>query len=110
MFAFCNNKILFETFYMIYKEKKGKHIGMLNLSNLEQFIIINNRIVSQNATELLQDEKIMSMLKECYPDATMEDYEYYLNNESDFRLFLGNCLQICRPVFGMNYKELYSAR
>ena len=53
MFAFCNKKTLFETFYMIYKEKKGKHIEMLNLANLEQFIIVNNNIImSPNDTEI----------------------------------------------------------
>ena len=62
MFAFCNNKILFETFYMIYKEKKGKHVGMLNLSNLEQFIIINNRLSSQNATEMSNNIIIKEIL------------------------------------------------
>ena len=44
MFAFCNNKLLFETFYLIYKEKKGKNINMMNLKSIEQFIIINNKI------------------------------------------------------------------
>ena len=62
MFAFCNNKILFETFYMIYKEKKGKHIGMLNLSNLEQFIIINNKLVSSGATEISNNIGIKEIL------------------------------------------------
>ena len=51
-FAFCNNKILFETFYLIYKEKKGKHIGMLNLINLEQFILVNNDLLFQNDGEI----------------------------------------------------------
>ena len=51
-FAFCNNKVLFETFYMIYKEKKGKHVGMLNLVNLEQFIVINNNLIIQNNEEI----------------------------------------------------------
>ncbi len=43
MFAFCNNKILFESFYLIYKEKKGKHAGMINLQSIEQFIYVNNK-------------------------------------------------------------------
>ena len=62
MFAFCNNKILFETFYMIYKEKRGSHNGMLKLSNLEQFIIINNNLINQKTNELLSEENIISIL------------------------------------------------
>ena len=52
MFAFCNNKILFEAFFMIYKEKKGKYLGMLNLANLEQFIFVNNNLINQNDDEI----------------------------------------------------------
>ena len=62
MFAFSNNKILFETFYMIYKEKKGKHNGMLKLSNFEQFIIINNNIITQEKNEPINDENIIGIL------------------------------------------------
>ena len=58
LFAFCNNKLLFEAFYMNYKEKKGKHAGMLNLANLEQFIIINNRLVSPSETEISNNKNI----------------------------------------------------
>ena len=45
MFAFCNNKFLFESFYLIYKEKKGKHAGMINLQSIEQFICVNNKLL-----------------------------------------------------------------
>ena len=44
MFAFCNNKFLFESFYLIYKEKRGKHINNICLKSIEQFILINNKI------------------------------------------------------------------
>ena len=43
---------------MNYKEKKGKHAGMLNLANLEQFIIINNRLVSPSETEISNNKNI----------------------------------------------------
>ena len=46
MFAFCNNKFLFESFFLIYKEKIGKHINKINLKSIEQFIVVNNRINS----------------------------------------------------------------
>ena len=42
MFAFVNDKFLFEDFYNIYKEKKGKYIGMLKLHSFQQFIFYNN--------------------------------------------------------------------
>jgi len=32
-----------------------------------------------NAGELLQDGVVLGMLKECFPDASMEDYQLYLN-------------------------------
>ena len=58
MFAFCNNKILFETFFMIYKEKKGKHVGMLKLTNLEQFVIINNNLNTEENNEISNKKNI----------------------------------------------------
>ena len=42
MFAFCNDKYLFESFYLIYREKKGKYKNMLNLNSLLLFICTNN--------------------------------------------------------------------
>ena len=48
MFAFCNNKYLFESFYLIYKEKKGKNMNMINLQTIEQFIIVNNKDLMEN--------------------------------------------------------------
>ena len=42
MYAFVNDKFLFEDFYNIYKEKKGKYINMLNLFSFQQFIFYNN--------------------------------------------------------------------
>ena len=51
MFAFCNNKFLFESFYLIYKEKIGKHIDMINLNSIEQFILINNKNILNNKNE-----------------------------------------------------------
>ena len=33
----------------------------------------------ENANELLQDPIILDMLRSAYPDASMEDYQYYLN-------------------------------
>lgn len=41
-FAFVNDHVLFETFYMIYKEKKGEHKDLLNLRTFYNFIICNN--------------------------------------------------------------------
>ena len=48
LYDFCNNKILFETFFMKYKEKKGKNINKLNLISFEQFILINNNIIEND--------------------------------------------------------------
>ena len=42
MYAFANDKFLFEDFYKLYKEKKGKYIGMLKLHSFQQFIFYNN--------------------------------------------------------------------
>ena len=42
MYAFVNDKFLFEDFYSLYKEKKGKYIGMLKLHSFQQFIFYNN--------------------------------------------------------------------
>ena len=42
MYAFVNDKFLFEDFYNIYKEKKGKYVGMLNMHSFQQFIFYNN--------------------------------------------------------------------
>ena len=42
MFAFVNDKFLFEDFYEIYKERKGKYAGMLSIYSLQQFIFYNN--------------------------------------------------------------------
>ena len=42
MFAFCNDKFLFENFYNIYCEKKGNNKNKLNLNSLLLFIYSNN--------------------------------------------------------------------
>ena len=42
MFAFVNDKFLFEEFFNTYKEKKGEHQNMLKLHSLQQFILYNN--------------------------------------------------------------------
>ena len=42
MFAFCNDKFLFETFYLIYCEKKGRNKNKLNLNSMLLFIATNN--------------------------------------------------------------------
>ena len=42
MYAFVNDKFLFEDFYNIYKEKKGKYNGMLKLHSFQQYIFYNN--------------------------------------------------------------------
>ena len=42
MFAFCNDKFLFESFYTVYQEKKGKYINKLSLNSLLLFIYSNN--------------------------------------------------------------------
>ena len=42
MFAFCNDKFLFESFYLIYREKKGKYKNKLNLNSMLLFIYSNN--------------------------------------------------------------------
>ena len=61
MFAFCNHKLLFETFYLIYKEKKGKNINMMNLRSIEQFIIINNKL-ELNKFEIQSNRTIKDIL------------------------------------------------
>ena len=38
MYAFVNDKFLFEDFYEIYKEKKGKYAGMLKMHSFLQFL------------------------------------------------------------------------
>ena len=62
MFAFCNNKFLFESFYLIYKEKKGKHLDMINLKSIEQFIIINNKDIINEKTDRKEERNIMDIL------------------------------------------------
>ena len=42
MFAFCNDKFLFESFYLVYCEKKGKQKNKLNLNSMLLFICTNN--------------------------------------------------------------------
>ena len=42
MFAFVNDKFLFEDFYNTYKEKKGEHQNMMKLHSLQLFILYNN--------------------------------------------------------------------
>ena len=42
MFAFVNDKYLFEDFYNTYKEKKGEHQNMLKLHSFQLFILYNN--------------------------------------------------------------------
>ena len=42
MFAFCNDKYMFENFYLIYSEKKGKNKSKLNLKSMQLFIYSNN--------------------------------------------------------------------
>ena len=42
MFAFCNDKYLFENFYNVYSEKKGKYKNKLNLNSFLLFIYGNN--------------------------------------------------------------------
>ena len=42
MFAFCNDKYMFEAFYLIYSEKKGKYKYKLNLKSMILFIYSNN--------------------------------------------------------------------
>jgi hypothetical protein len=42
MFAFVNDKFLFEDFYNTYKEKKGDHQNMVKLYSLQLFILYNN--------------------------------------------------------------------
>ena len=42
MFAFCNDKFLFESFYSVYQEKKGKYKNKLNLNSFLLFIYSNN--------------------------------------------------------------------
>ena len=42
MFAFCNDKYLFESFFLIYCEKKGKYKNKLSLNSLLLFIYTNN--------------------------------------------------------------------
>ena len=42
MFAFVNDKFLFENFYYIFKEKHGKYSNMMNLNQIVKFIQMNN--------------------------------------------------------------------
>ena len=42
MYGFVNDKFLFEDFYEIYKEKKGKYAGMLKMHSFLQFLFYNN--------------------------------------------------------------------
>ena len=42
MFAFVNDKYLFEDFYNSYKEKKGEHQNLVKLHSLQLFILYNN--------------------------------------------------------------------
>ena len=42
MFAFCNDNYLFESFYLIYCEKKGIYKNKLNLNSMLLFIYTNN--------------------------------------------------------------------
>ena len=42
MFAFANDKFLFENFYCIFREKKGKWANMINLSQFVKFLQMNN--------------------------------------------------------------------
>ena len=42
MFAFANDKFLFENFYNIFREKKGKWANMINLNQFIKFIQMNN--------------------------------------------------------------------
>ena len=42
MFAFVNDKFLFNDFYTIYKEKEEQYRNMLKLHSLHQFILYNN--------------------------------------------------------------------
>ena len=42
MFAFANDKFLFDYFYHIYKEKHGKYANMMNLNQIVKFIQMNN--------------------------------------------------------------------
>ena len=64
MFAFCNNKILFESFYLIYKEKKGKHLNMISLKSIEQFILVNNKInIEMTIKKDLSERNIKDILK-----------------------------------------------
>ena len=42
MFAFCNDKFLFDNFYNVYCEKKGKYKNKINLNSLLLFIYSNN--------------------------------------------------------------------
>ena len=42
MFGFVNDIFLFEDFYEIYKEKKGKYAGMIKMHSFLQFLFYNN--------------------------------------------------------------------
>ena len=42
IFAFANDKFLFRSFYNIFKEKKGKWVNMINLSQFVKFLQMNN--------------------------------------------------------------------
>ena len=52
MFVFCNDKFLFETFYLIYNEKKGKYKNKLNLNSFLLFIYSNNLELKSLETDL----------------------------------------------------------
>ena len=63
MFAFCNNKFLFESFYLIYKEKRGKYMNMINLKSIEQFILVNNKdFIHTKINKNISDENINDIL------------------------------------------------
>ena len=64
MYAFCNNKFLFESFYLIYKEKIGKHMNKISLKSIEQFIIVNNKINTNeiNIKEMKSNRTIKDIL------------------------------------------------
>lgn len=56
LFGFANDKFLFETFYTIYKEKKGKKSGLLNLKSFYNFIQHNNIEVTNYVLEKEKEE------------------------------------------------------
>ena len=56
LFGFANDKYLLETFYTIYKEKKGKNSGLINLKSVANFIKHNNVEVMNYMIEKEQEE------------------------------------------------------